>query len=269
MPLLRLVLSGFRAGAPGFQMPPDSSKPMIMVGPGSGIAPFRSFWQHRHAQLESEEKPFGRMVLYSGCRYRRWELHREEIRGMLAAGVLDRVHVAISREPGIEKTYVQDLLKRNSEEVYSDVIHRQGHVYVCGDCAMADDVYGTVREIVQTQAGISSQEAEAILGSLRVSTEYLETKYLMAQYLRYREENRYHEDIFGTALRRADERATQGRRRLSVANAGKRRSLEEPPRGAPSRSLAEEPFSTSPISNVSAENEKPQGFDETNLSDFV
>ncbi|CAG0903371.1 unnamed protein product [Darwinula stevensoni] len=146
----------------------------------------------------------GGMVLYSGCRYKTWKLYHLEAREMLAAGVLKGVHFAVSRETGTPKTYVQDLLKKNSSEVYETVVTRRGHMYVCGDCTMAEDVHRTVRDIIQTQGGLSLEEADAVMTSLQ-------------------EENRYHEDIFGITLRTdaVHGRATtiQERSRLAIQNA--------------------------------------------------
>ncbi|CAG0901039.1 unnamed protein product [Darwinula stevensoni] len=137
-------------------------------------------------------------------KYKTWELYHFETREMHAAGVLKAVHVAVSREPGLPKTYVQDLLKGNSKELYADLVDRQGHMYVCGDCTMAEDVYRTVRDIIQTQADLPLSEADAFLSSLR-------------------EDSRYHEDIFGITLRTdmVHGRATtiQERSRLAIEKA--------------------------------------------------
>lgn len=86
--------------APNFHMPKDISAPLIMVGPGSGIAPFRGFWHHRTSQMNSLEpdaqKP-GPMWLFFGCRHKDMDLYREEKEEAESAGVLTESFLALSR----------------------------------------------------------------------------------------------------------------------------------------------------------------------------
>lgn len=89
-------------------MPKDSTKPVILVGPGTGIAPFRGFWQHRLAQLMTKRQ-LGKMWLFFGCRQKELDLYRSEKADMLNKKVLDRVFLALSREPDLKK--VRELSK--------------------------------------------------------------------------------------------------------------------------------------------------------------
>ena len=78
-----------------------------MIGPGSGIAPLRSFWQHRHKQKEIEENndvEWGTMDLYAGCRnFKEDNIYQEEKQQMLNDGTLDHAYLALSREPDVKK----------------------------------------------------------------------------------------------------------------------------------------------------------------------
>ncbi|XP_060528614.1 nitric oxide synthase isoform X2 [Cylas formicarius] len=174
----------FVRGAPNFNLPTDLSKPIILVGPGTGIAPFRAFWQHRYAQLKSKPNP-GKMWLFFGCRTKEMDLYKEEKQEMVQEGILERVFLALSREPTINKTYVQDLILKDAAEIYKLLVIEEGHFYVCGDCTMAEHVYQTLKKIIQKFGGMSDNEVQSFLLSLR-------------------DQNRYHEDIFGITLRTAE-----------------------------------------------------------------
>ncbi|XP_069669172.1 nitric oxide synthase, salivary gland isoform X2 [Periplaneta americana] len=176
----------FVRSAPSFYLPQDVSRPVIMVGPGTGIAPFRGFWQHRRAQLRGgTDREFGKMWLFFGCRQHALDLYREEKADMLEEGVLDQVYLALSREPTIPKTYVQDLIRKEAAAVYQKVVVEGGHFYVCGDCTMAEHVYQMLKLIIQEHGGMLDSEVESYMLTLR-------------------DENRYHEDIFGITLRTAE-----------------------------------------------------------------
>lgn len=180
------LLYVFVRSAPNFYMPTETEAPVILVGPGTGIAPFRGFWHHRFAQMKLQQnKKFGKIWLFFGCRQKNLDLYRQEKKEMLEAGVLDKVFLALSREPGFKKTYVQDLIQAEAPQIYKMVVYEHGHFYVCGDCTMAEDVYQTLKQIIQTHSQMTDKEVEAYMLSLR-------------------DENRYHEDIFGITLRTAE-----------------------------------------------------------------
>jgi nitric-oxide synthase len=158
----------FVRGAPNFHLPNDPMKPIILIGPGTGIAPFRGFWQHRLAQVLANKK-VGKIWLFFGCRTRELDLHKEEKTQMLTKGVLDKVFLALSREPNVPKTYVQDLALTEAAEIYRILVLEKGHFYVCGDCTMAEHVYQTLRNIIQKYGSMTEQQVEAYILSLRVS----------------------------------------------------------------------------------------------------
>ncbi|KAE8744679.1 hypothetical protein FOCC_FOCC008682 [Frankliniella occidentalis] len=262
--------------APNFHLPTDISRPIIMVGPGTGVAPFRGFWHHRKAQLsgkgrqscdrcdypvrrvfvvpmaifdptfstrswdggwriicsesarfqrtdhaeasrkrehiilvptgkqeyrvkpleertldlavpvskksfsvedlvqfyERSDAAVGSMWLFFGCRQRALDLYKDEKAAMLRDGVLDQ-------------TYVQDLVRRESGAVYRKLVLEGGHFFVCGDCTMAEHVYQTLKLIIQERGAMTDSQVERYM-------------------LKLRDENRYHEDIFGITLRTAE-----------------------------------------------------------------
>lgn len=99
-----LYLHNIHFSAPNFHLPKDPTKPVILVGPGTGIAPFRGFWQHRLAQLMMKRQ-LGKMWLFFGCRQKELDLYRSEKADMLNKKVLDRVFLALSREPDLQKVF--------------------------------------------------------------------------------------------------------------------------------------------------------------------
>ncbi|CAH3893206.1 unnamed protein product [Pieris brassicae] len=168
--------------APNFHMPSDTSVPLILVGPGSGIAPFRGFWHHRRHLIQNNNvKDHGPICLFFGCRYRGMDLYKDEKKEAIKDGVLNKAVVAFSREP-VNKKHVQALLEDEGAEITNMLLNRGGHFYVCGDCKMAEEVQQKLKEIIRTHGKLSDTEVDDFM------------LFLM-------EENRYHEDIFGITLR--------------------------------------------------------------------
>ncbi|XP_014368149.2 nitric oxide synthase [Papilio machaon] len=175
----------FLRRAPNFHMPQDISAPLILVGPGSGIAPFRGFWHHRSCQIkDSLSNNVGPVWLFFGCRYKTMDLYREEKEEALARGVLSKAMVALSREEGVSKKHVQALIEDEGANVARLLLEERGHFYVCGDCKMAEEVKQKLKEIISVNANMTPDEAENFILDLM-------------------DENRYHEDIFGITLRTA------------------------------------------------------------------
>ncbi|XP_004685212.1 PREDICTED: nitric oxide synthase, inducible [Condylura cristata] len=168
-----------RSGS-GFQLPEDPSRPCILIGPGTGIAPFRSFWQQRLYEAEHKGLRGGRMTLVFGCRRPDEDhLYREETLEMKQKGVLYEVHTAYSRLPGQPKVYVQDILRQKLADEVLRVVHEdQGHIYVCGDVRMARDVARALRQLVAAKLSLNEEQVEDYFFQLK-------------------SQKRYHEDIFG------------------------------------------------------------------------
>ncbi|CAG2066316.1 unnamed protein product [Timema podura] len=107
------------------------------------------------------------MWLFFGCQRRTMDLYHEEKEMMTSRGVLDKVFLALSREPSVPKTYVQDLLIQEAAAVYHKMVVEGGHFYVCGDCTMAQDVHQTLQRILMEQGNMTQGQAEGIMHSLK------------------------------------------------------------------------------------------------------
>jgi sulfite reductase (NADPH) flavoprotein alpha-component len=155
-----------------FRLPADSSRDVIMIGPGTGVAPFRAFVQEREATAAS-----GRNWLFFGNRhFARDFLYQVEWQDALRRGSLNRLDLAFSRDQA-QKHYVQQRLRENGRELYAWL--REGaHLYVCGDSAhMARDVHEALLEIASTHGGLSADDARAWLAELMQQGRYARDVY--------------------------------------------------------------------------------------------
>ncbi|KAF2103566.1 hypothetical protein NA57DRAFT_32674 [Rhizodiscina lignyota] len=157
-----------------FKLPSDPAKPIIMVGPGTGVAPFRAFVQERAAYAK-EGKEIGKTVLFFGCRKKsedflyekEWEEYKE------ALGDKFEMYTAFSRD-GPEKVYVQHKIKEQAAEI-DKLLQQKAFFYVCGDAAnMARDVNALLIKIISEQRGVSEQKAEDVVKQMRASNQYQE-----------------------------------------------------------------------------------------------
>tara|TARA_B100000579_G_C22811114_1_gene845289 strand:- start:39 stop:1856 length:1818 start_codon:yes stop_codon:yes gene_type:complete len=144
----------FMSPTRSFVLPEDVSTDIIMVGPGTGIAPFRAFLQQRVADGAT-----GRNWLFFGDWTEAGEFYyRDEIEAWMEAGAIERIDLAWSRE-GTEKVYVQHLMAKHGEEIWSR-IDAGGYFYVCGDkLRMAKDVHRTLISICAEHGGMSEADA--------------------------------------------------------------------------------------------------------------
>ena len=151
---------------PRFRLPADGA-PIIMIGAGTGVAPYRAFLQEREAQGAD-----GRAWLFFGERnFDSDFLYQTEWQGFLKDGVLSRMNVAFSRD-GAEKTYVQHRLLEEARDVYA-WLEEGAHLYVCGDGSrLAPDVYRALAAIVAGQSGRGKAAAEDYLAALQESRRY-------------------------------------------------------------------------------------------------
>lgn len=148
-----------------FQLPEDPETPIIMVGPGTGVAPFRGFLQAR-AALKREGKALGEAHLYFGCRNDRDFIYRDELEQFEKNGIVT-VHTAFSRKEGMPKTYVQHLMSGHAETLIS-ILDRGGRLYVCGDgTKMAPGVEAALQKAYQSVHGTGEQEAQNWLKHLQ------------------------------------------------------------------------------------------------------
>jgi cytochrome P450/NADPH-cytochrome P450 reductase len=143
----------------GFRLPVDPAAPVVMIGPGTGLAPFRGFLRER-AALAGQGRTLGPAMLFFGCRHPEQDfLYADELKEHAAAGIVD-LHVAFSRHDD-KKTYVQDLLKEQADRVWS-LIEQGAIIYVCGDGShMEPDVKRALIAIhgEKSRAGDSASEA--------------------------------------------------------------------------------------------------------------
>ncbi|KRT82108.1 hypothetical protein AMK59_3121, partial [Oryctes borbonicus] len=143
----------FVRSAPSFYLPTDPTKPIVLVGPGTGIAPFVAFWQQRKAQAAAKTR-LGRCWLFFGCRQRELDLYHVEKQLMVENKIIDRNFLALSREKDIKNVNNPSCL-----------------------CVSVT--------ILQKYGNMTDEQVE---------------KYMLT----IRDENRYHEDIFGITLRTAE-----------------------------------------------------------------
>ncbi len=150
-----------------FRLPADGSTPIIMVGPGTGVAPFRAFVEHRAALGNS-----GKNWLFFGDQHYTYDfLYQLEWQDFLKEGALTRLDVAFSRDQP-EKVYVQDRMIQQAKELYQ-WLEEGAHFYVCGDAnRMAHDVHEALISVVEFQAGISREAAEVYVEDLKKTKRY-------------------------------------------------------------------------------------------------
>uniref|UniRef100_A0A8V5HGI0 Nitric oxide synthase, inducible n=1 Tax=Melopsittacus undulatus TaxID=13146 RepID=A0A8V5HGI0_MELUD len=165
----------FVRSANEFQLPKEPSRPCLLIGSGTGIAPYRSFWLQRIKG--------GDMMLLFGCRQPDMDhLYKAETEEMKRKGILKEVYTAYSRQPGKPKVYVQDILQSKLGTKVCNLLHKEGgHLYVCGDVRMARDVAQALKRLLTKALKLSEQQAE----------EY---------FFQLKSQKRYHEDIFGAVF---------------------------------------------------------------------
>lgn len=151
---------------------PDGHKDIIMIGPGTGVAPFRSFVQHRVAQESA-----GKNWLFFGSQHFTTDfLYQTEWQKYQKDKALHRIDLAFSRDQK-EKIYVQHRMLQKSKELYS-WIENGAIIYVCGDKSlMAKDVHASFIEIISKEGGMSEEKAQEYLKDLRKQKRYLEDVY--------------------------------------------------------------------------------------------
>jgi sulfite reductase (NADPH) flavoprotein alpha-component len=155
-----------------FRLPQSDDTPVIMIGPGTGVAPFRAFMQEREARDASGDN----WMFFGDQTFTQDFLYQVEWQNYLKSGLLTRMDVAFSRDQA-EKVYVQDRLKEQASDVFA-WLERGAHLYICGDAnRMAKDVHQTLVEVIQEHGKLSAEQAEDYLKSLRSNKRYQKDVY--------------------------------------------------------------------------------------------
>ncbi|XP_039522695.1 methionine synthase reductase isoform X3 [Pimephales promelas] len=166
-----------------FHLPSDPSVPVVMVGPGTGVAPFIGFLQQREKEHETnQEATFGETWLFFGCRHKDKDfIFREELERFAHNGTLSHLIVCFSRdEPDAagtinRPTYVQHNLLLHAKNVARILLKDKGCLYVCGDAKnMAKDVNDTLLEIIGNELQLDKLDAMKIVAGLREEKRYLQ-----------------------------------------------------------------------------------------------
>jgi cytochrome P450 / NADPH-cytochrome P450 reductase len=165
------IYATLRETKAGFHMPADSSVPIIMIGPGTGLAPFRGFLQER-ATLKAKGASLGPAMLFFGCRHPEQDyLYAEELEGYEANGITE-LHTAFSRGEG-PKTYVQDLIAAAKERVWA-LIEQGAVIYVCGDGSkMEPDVKAALVAIYRDHSGADASSGQRWIEELGANSRYV------------------------------------------------------------------------------------------------
>jgi sulfite reductase alpha subunit-like flavoprotein/nitric oxide synthase oxygenase domain/subunit/hemoglobin-like flavoprotein len=205
----------------GFRPPANPEAPMLLVGPGTGLAPLVGFLQHREVQLQAlragrnpqpidsllSEPPAIHTRLFFGCHDLNDYLYQNELETWRQTGVLTHLDVAFSRM-GDEKIYVQHLIEQQATDLWQVLSQPDCHYYVCGDARMADEVFAVLMNIARRTGGLTHAQAVDF-------------------FQRMKQENRFVADVWGVLLNAKqalaevqNARYTQGERWLAQIGSG-------------------------------------------------
>ncbi|MFK7751545.1 MAG: bifunctional cytochrome P450/NADPH--P450 reductase [Sedimentitalea sp.] len=163
--------ASLRGTSDGFRLPDDPKTPVIMIGPGTGIAPFRGFL-HERAHLKAAGTDLGPALMVFGCRHPDQDyIYRDELEGFAKDAVAD-LHVAFSRQDKT-KTYVQDLIRRERDTVW-EMIQNGAKIFVCGDGSrMEPDVRRALILIYCEEMDVGAQAGEAWMDQMTSDARYV------------------------------------------------------------------------------------------------
>jgi sulfite reductase (NADPH) flavoprotein alpha-component len=155
-----------------FKIPEEGDKPIIMVGPGTGIAPFRAFLEEREATQAK-----GGNWLFFGDRNKKHDfIYKEEIEEMQSSGLLTKLDLAFSRDQE-RKVYVQDKMVENGKELF-EWLEAGGYFYVCGDAyRMAKDVDIALHRVIKKHGAMTEDESVTYVNKLKKQKRYVRDVY--------------------------------------------------------------------------------------------
>jgi len=145
-----------------FSPPADLTVPWILIGPGTGVSPFRGFLQDRQVRLEHHTENVGDCWLFFGCRDTAKDfLYAKDLNSFKSNGTLSELFIAESRKDPLKKKYVQHVMLEKKDMIKEMILDKNGYVFVCGDGAqMAKDVHNALVEIISTADETSSEEKQ-------------------------------------------------------------------------------------------------------------
>ena len=152
-----------------FALPVDQAAPIIMVGPGTGIAPFRAFLQQLRAEQSARGgvRP-GHVRLYFGCRREDEDyIYREELEAYAKDGTLSSLRLAFSRAQA-DKVYVQHRIRDDGAELWQ-MLEQGAHFYICGGTTMGRDVVGALEDAVTSHGGLVAEAAVQYFKKMQAS----------------------------------------------------------------------------------------------------
>jgi sulfite reductase (NADPH) flavoprotein alpha-component len=154
-----------------FRLPQDDQTPIIMIGAGTGVAPYRAFLQER----ESRDSQAKNWLIFGNRHFHRDFLYQSDWINYRDSGLLDRISVAFSRDQA-ERIYVQDRLLEDGAEIYA-WLQEGAQIYVCGGIEMEQAVGQSLKQVWQTHANVSAEVAQEAIDSLRAQGRYLKDVY--------------------------------------------------------------------------------------------
>lgn len=161
-----------------FKLPQDPQIPLILIGPGTGVAPFLSFLQHRQHLVESgNQRQVGETHVFFGCRSKAEFLFKDELQRFVDKKVVHTLHVAFSQEPSegmwYGGCYVQDKLQECSDYLCNLILNKSAHVYVCGDAeSMARDMHRVLIDMIEYYQDSTTPAATAYLNKMQDEGRY-------------------------------------------------------------------------------------------------
>lgn len=159
-----------------FRGPKTVESSVIMIGPGTGLAPLIGFLRERELSISNETTTghpanMGVCYLFGGCRTLEDRIYGAEVDNWETNGVLEH-HLALSRQPGEERTYVQDLLLKNGEEICRVLLQDDSHYYICGNAKVADACYEACVRILRQYGKMSRVGAVQHLRKMRANNRW-------------------------------------------------------------------------------------------------
>ena len=160
-----------------FRLPKEPSRPVLMIGPGTGIAPMRALMQERSYQRKNKswgKQTAGKNVLYFGCKSAQQDyIYEDELKYFEQEGTLNKLRVAFSRQTE-KKVYVQHLLADDAQETWDLVDKEKASIFVCGATKMGADVSETLRSIVSGCGNMSADVAKAYVDKMAAEGRFVQ-----------------------------------------------------------------------------------------------